>query len=458
MKLNQDAAIAAIATAPAPGAVGIIRVSGQGVLDIADMLFLPKSGGKLSDRPARSAVFGTVLDAEANPLDVCLAIFFPGPASYTGEDTLELQCHGGRAVLSAVLERVLACGARMAGPGEFTRRAYLNGKLDLAQAEAVADLISADWEGAVKNAAAQLSGAYGAKIRAIYEDLRAVAAAYTAAMDYSDQNVLPPELDSSVAALRRAAGELRRLADSARAGEILRDGLHTAVVGRPNAGKSSVFNRLLGFSRSIVTDEAGTTRDIVSEKVCIGGIPLRLSDTAGLREGTSAPERMGIALTRSEAATAGLVLAVFDGSAPLTAEDEEVMRLCGRDALCLCNKMDLGICEETLARLRAQFDAVFVLSAESGDGFDALTAALPAAAGCEGVRYDGSLVTNARQRDALRLAAELAEEALRAHELGVEDALWGTLQEACEAIGTILGISVPEDVEKEVFSRFCIGK
>ena len=458
MKLNQDAAIAAIATAPAPGAVGIIRISGRDSEIIADRLFFPKSGGKLADRPARSAVFGEIRGESGEVLDNALAIFFPGPASYTGEDTVELQCHGGPALLQTVLDRVLDCGARMAGPGEFTRRAFLNGKMDLTQAEAVADLISADWEGAVKNAAAQLSGAYGARIRSVYESLRSVAAAYTAVMDYSDQNVSAPDTDGAAAELAAAGKTLCELVRGASSGQILRDGLHTAVVGRPNAGKSSVFNRLLGFSRSIVTDEAGTTRDVVTEKVCVGGVPLRLADTAGLREGTTAPERMGIALARSEADRAGLILAVFDVSAPLTEEDEEVLSLAGENIICLCNKCDLTVDNTTKTRLENTFKTCISVSAVTGEGFDALAAAVTRAAGFSGVRFDGSLVTNARQRDMLSRAEELVRDALTALELGAEDALWGCVTEACEAVGSVLGIAVPEDVEKEVFSRFCIGK
>lgn len=458
MNATYDAAIAAIATAPANGAVGIIRISGAHATDIADRVFFPKKGRALSARPPRTLCFGTARDASGCVLDNCLATFMPGPQSYTGEDVVELHCHGGAALLSLVLEAVLAAGARMARAGEFTRRAFLNGKLDLTQAEAVADLIAADWDGAVKNAAAQLSGSFGARIRDMYTTLRDCLAVYTAAMDYADQNVPVPATESVRADLAATLSRLEEMLAREGEGQILQHGLRTAVVGRPNAGKSSVFNRLVGFSRSIVTEEAGTTRDVVSEKVCVGGVPLLLCDTAGIRRGESAPERAGIDLARAEAARAGLVLAVFDVSAPLEEADLEVMAQAGENTLCILNKSDLAPCPQTVERLCGRFSRTVSLSALTGEGMEALGEAVAAAAGLRGVHYDGTLVTSARQRDDLRAAAAAARDALQAAELGAEDAVWGSLSEACECLGRILGIAVPEDVENEIFSRFCIGK
>lgn len=456
MKSHQDAAIAAIATAPVNGAVGILRVSGAGAVEIAEKVFSANNGRPLSKQPPRTLVFGLARDRTGAVLDKCLAVRFPAPYSYTGEDVAELHCHGGAALLSMVLQALIDAGARMAEPGEYTRRAFLNGKLDLTQAEAVADLIDADWQGAVKNAAGQLAGVFGERLRALYARLTATCAGLAARLDWADQNVeAPPEDRAELAAL---AEELAALADTAAVGRAVKEGVRAAVIGRPNAGKSSLFNRLLGYDRSIVTAEAGTTRDVVSEKIPVGGVPLLLSDTAGIRAAEGAPETAGVALARREAERADLLLCVFDASAPLTAEDAEIMAVRGRCELCVANKADLGQNEDALRRLRARYETVLPFSAKTGEGTDALAGAVKRAAGMENLRCDGSIVTNARQADGLRRAAGYAREAAEAAEAGAEDALWGLVSDACREIGKLLGAETDGDVEREIFSRFCLGK
>ena len=459
MKLHQDAAIAAIATAPSTGAVGIIRVSGAGAFEIADRVFFPRDGRPLSAHEPRRLIFGLARASSGEVLDNCLGVRMPGPSSYTGEDVAELQCHGGGGVMSLVLRALLDAGARMAVPGEFTRRAFLNGKLDLVQAEAVADLIDADWQGAVQNAAAQLSGTFGDRIRELYDKLRDLSAEYSAVMDYADQFVDAGDGSALRARLDGLDGELCSLCEGIAAGRIVKNGLRTCIAGRPNAGKSSLFNRLLGYARSIVTDEAGTTRDVVSEKALIAGVPLVLSDTAGIRGTQSAPERAGVALAREEAGRAELLLLVFDGGEPLTPEDEELIALArpGKTVL-ICNKSDLPRCDAAWARLQSAGHPVISISAVTGEGMDALLEEIRRMAGLSGASYDGMLVTNARQADALRTARDAVAAAKAAKDAGAEDAIWSALTDAVNAVGGILGIDVAEDVEERVFSRFCLGK
>ena len=306
----QNDTIAAIATAPGTGAIAVIRVSGPQAAQVVQEC----TGGRVLQ--PRLATLVRVRDARDCVIDECVATFFAGPASFTGEDTVELSCHGGMLVTRRVLERVLACGARPAEPGEFSRRAFENGKMDLTQAEAVMDVISAGSDLALRAAQNQLQGAIGSKVGAAVDILINVAAHVEAYIDFPEEDIAPDTTDALLAQLDEVAGILRRLLDTADEGRLLREGVRTAIVGAPNVGKSSLLNMLLGYERAIVSSTAGTTRDTIEESVALGGLCLRLIDTAGLHESADAIECAGMERSRRAGAEADLLLEVADVSAP----------------------------------------------------------------------------------------------------------------------------------------------
>ena len=317
--------IAAIATGMAVTAIGIVRVSGPRAVQAAEAVFSPADGRPLGAHADRQLVYGRLRGRDGADIDLCLATVSRAPHSYTGEDTAELQCHGSPAVLREALGALFSQGARQALPGEFTRRAFLNGRMDLVQAEAVIDIIEAETAEGAKNAVGQLGGALSRRIGAVYSALLDEEAHFGALLDYPDEDIEPFELEKCRAALDGARAELRAILGTFERGRILREGVPAALIGRPNAGKSSLMNALLGYERAIVTAAPGTTRDTIEEKAVLGGVAVRLTDTAGLREARGEAERLGVERARSAAESAELVLAVFDGSQPLTAADEETL-------------------------------------------------------------------------------------------------------------------------------------
>ena len=319
--------IAAIATPLAPSAIGILRLSGPEAIAVVDRVFTPGHGAPMSQRPDRALVYGALRDPEGQVIDYCLATVSRAPHSYTGEDTAELQCHGSPSALVLALDALFAAGARQALAGEFTRRAFLAGKLDLTRTEAIADLIHAESPAAVRQAAGQLGGALAVAIEEIYQSLTDLLAHFHAVLDYPDEDIEPFQAAEISRALQAAAGKLDQLAGSYRRGRALIEGVPCAIIGRPNAGKSTLFNALLGYDRAIVTPIAGTTRDTVEERLNLGGILLRLIDTAGLHQADDQVEQLGMDRSRAAVAQAELVLVVLDGSRPLTQEDEAVLAL-----------------------------------------------------------------------------------------------------------------------------------
>ena len=452
--------IAAIATGAGRTALGVIRLSGDRAVELAERIFRPARGGRLTERPPHRLVLGDVLDDSGLVLDQVLATYALGPRSFTGEDTAELQGHGSPAALTAILRQLFRLGARQAGPGEFTRRAFLNGRMDLTQAEAVMDLIDSDTAAAARNAAAQLHGAVTRKTDKIYDALLGLEAHFQAVVDYPDEGVEPLEAAHLAQGLAEASGTLRQLLSGFSRGLALKEGVPCAILGRPNVGKSSLLNALLGYDRAIVTDRAGTTRDTLEEKLSLGGTLLRLTDTAGLRATEDPAERQGVQRARAAAAAASLVLAVFDGSAPLTEEDLAVMDAALRapHAIALINKSDLDPLLNPAA-LTARFPLVLPVSACSGAGLEALADAVgDLLAGSEPVET-GELITNARQYDAIfraEAAVRRAEAALRA---GLTpDAVLLDTEDALAALGELSGRTLREDLVDAVFSRFCVGK
>ena len=441
--------IAAVATPAGPGAIGILRLSGPEAVSAASAAFRAADGRPLEAHPPRRLIYGDLLDREGAVIDKVLATYTRGPASYTGEDTAELHCHGAPMVLSLGLESLFSHGARQARPGEFTRRAFLNGRLDLVQAEAVGDLLEASsWEGA-RHAAGQLSGALSRRIGGIYSALVDVMAHFHAVLDYPDEDIDPFRESELEVVLSRQAAQLRALLATCRRGSQILHGLRCAIVGRPNAGKSSLLNALLGYERAIVTEIPGTTRDTVEETVTVGGTLLRLIDTAGLRDTPDRVEQMGVERSRAAMESAELILVLWDSSSPVTQEDGEL----------LCQATSLA--PTVLVRSKSDLmPPVVELSARTGQGLEeleqAIRSALPRQTGEEAY---GELLTNARQEEAASRALERLEGAQAGLSAGgTPDALLTDVEEALSALGELTGASVREDITDRIFQRFCVGK
>ena len=448
--------IAAVSTALQLSAIGILRLSGDGCAEIAGRVFTRKNGEPLASAPNRKLVLGALHDAQGRIIDHCMAVFTRGPHSYTGEDTVELHCHGSPAVLTAGLEALYAAGARPAGRGEFTKRAFLNGRMDLTQAEAVIDLIESDSTDAAANAAGQVAGVLQAALAPVYDALTDLCSHFHAVLDYPDEDIDDFSLPGYTHCLTGAVDTLDKLLATYARGRILRQGAAAAIVGKPNVGKSSILNALAGFDRAIVTQIPGTTRDTIEEPVLLGHTRLRLIDTAGIRQTSDAVEAIGVTRARRAVQDADLLLFVCDGSQPLDSSDLAVLEACAgkAQAVALLNKSDLGTCvrSETLP-----FPAIAV-SAKTGAGFDALARRVDAmfagSAPC-----DGSILTNARQYDAVRRAAHALRDALAGLSAGqTPDAVLTDVEAAMQAIGEVTGATVREDITARIFERFCVGK
>ena len=437
--------IYALAT-PVGGAIAVVRISGPGAEALLKRVFTGRGA-------PREMAYGRVVDGAGETLDEAMAAFFPAPRSYTGEDMAELYLHGGQVTVRRVLA-LLGCHARSARPGEFTERAFLAGKMDLAQAEAVMDLINAGAERSAKSALAQLEGRLSVRIADVERELLDALSGLEAAIDY------PEELEDDVTSalpevLAAAEQELHALAGAGLSGRVLREGARVAIVGRPNAGKSSLLNALAGAERAIVTQFAGTTRDVLEETVSMEGVPVTLYDTAGIRAADDPVERIGVERARLAAERADLLLVCFDAAAPLTEEDLALLRETeGRPRIAVCNKSDLPALwsAETLA---AQGISACTVSAETGEGLASLRHAIAVRVAPE---QESALVTNARHIEALQLAAASVAEAQQ-NAGGAELELVATdLREALSALGQITGRTAAADLIERIFSKFCVGK
>lgn len=453
--------IAAVATPPGTGGVGILRLSGPGAAQAAARVFRPKGTRALPDAPDRQLLYGTLLDQAGQALDTGLAFVSRAPHSYTGEETAELQCHGSPMVLSLVLDALFAAGARQARAGEFTQRAFLNGKLDLTQAEAVIDLIEAETPAAARQAAGQLTGALSRRIDAIYSGLTDVMAHFCAVLDYPDEDLDPFQTQQLQEALQAQEEALTALLRTSRRGRLLSQGLTCVLLGRPNAGKSSLLNALAGYERAIVTPIPGTTRDTVEETVTVGGTLLRLIDTAGLRDTPDRVEQMGVERSRAAMESAELILVLWDSSSPVTQEDGELLSqaMSLAPTVLVRSKSDLLSAPLPLLSLDPM-PPVVELSARTGQGLEeleqAIRSALPRQTGEEAY---GELLTNARQEEAASRALERLEGAQAGLSAGVTpDALLTDVEEALSALGELTGASVREDITDRIFQRFCVGK
>lgn len=450
--------IAAISTPQAAGGIGIVRLSGDDAIAIADRLFRPTGPTPLRELGGYRAAHGRVA-FQGEDLDECVALVFRAPKSYTGENVVELSCHGGLFVLQQVLRAVLASGAVPAGPGEFTKRAFLNGKLDLTEAEAVMGIISAQGEQGAKAALTALDGALSKKMNALCQSLVALSAQLAAWVDYPDDEIEELGNGELLQTLQSVEGELSALLRRFDAGSAVTQGVQTAILGKPNVGKSALMNLLSGFGRSIVTSIAGTTRDVVEQTVRLGDLVLHLADTAGIRATDDVVEQIGVDRARQAGDRAGLVFAVFDLSRPLDEADEAILRLCeGKRAVGVLNKSDLPR-QADAAALKARLPVCVELCALSGDGLDALEQAAERLLGTAELDPAAAMLTTERQK-------QNAEQALFAVRRTIEDLHSGmtldavnvSIDDAIDALLALTGEKVSDAVVDEVFSRFCVGK
>ena len=465
--------IAAISTPHGKGGVAVLRVSGADAVAVASRVFVPRNGKTLAECTARMATYGAILAPEGEewlPVDDGLATVFRAPASFTGEDTVEIACHGGILLTQTVLSALLAAGARMARPGEFTRRAFLNGKIGLGAAEAVGSLLEAQSRGQMTLALGGLHGKLEARSRACYEQMRAVLTSVLACIDFPDEDLAEMSREDMINTLQTTERELVALGNTYRTGHAIAEGIPTVICGRTNVGKSSLYNRLLGREAAIVTDIEGTTRDILSETTTLGQVTLRLFDTAGLRDTDDRVERIGIDRARRAMDEAELILALFDLTRPLTDDERALLdELAERDeprgtVIALLNKFD-AVCDtrvssEVCAAVTAKIAHTMTVSAKSGAGMEALADLVDTlfVDGTLSLR-DDAVVVNARQMATVTRALEALRSSLDALRAGLPmDLCCVDLTAAMSALSELDGREIGEDVVSEIFSHFCVGK
>ena len=451
--------IAAIATAPGAGGIAVVRLSGPDSYAVAEKVFRPVNAAKsVRDAKGYTALYGGFV-AGGSVFDNGVALFFRAPHSYTGEDVVELSCHGGTAVARILLESCIAAGAQPAGPGEYTRRALLNGKLSLTQAEAVADMIGADSRQGVALANAALEGALAGEIRTRQQQLTALQAHLTAWVDYPEEDVPALEDAQLAATLTEVETALTRLIDGYGAGAVLRQGVDCAIVGRPNAGKSTLLNLLAGFDRAIVTPVAGTTRDVVEQAVMVGDVRLNLFDTAGVRETEDIVEAEGIRRSWKKLEEAGLVLAVFDGSEPACEEDLRLAQACkGRPAIALINKEDKALAFDVTA-VQDCFARVLSVSCQDPAARAGITDAVETLLHAKEIDPHAASLANQRQLSAATRARDAVQSARQAVDMGYGlDAVSVCVDDALDALYSLTGENATDAVIEQVFETFCVGK
>jgi tRNA modification GTPase len=456
--------VAAIATPIGPGGIGMIRVSGPEAFDFASRFFKNHSGKSVVDFPSHTVHLGLVVHPETRePIDQALLSVFRAPKSYTGEDTVEISCHGGMVTLRRVLEAVFAAGVRPAEPGEFTKRAFLNGRLDLAQAEAVNDLIRARTDDAQRIALRQLGGALSSQVRSVTDSILSMLARIEAAIDFPE-DVPEPDPCTITKDIEEMVSVLDKLIETAGRGRIYREGISLAIVGRPNVGKSSLLNALLRQTRAIVTPIPGTTRDVIEETIIIHGMPVVAADTAGIRPSMDEVEQIGVELTEQTMAAANMALVVVDCSVGITDEDREILDR-ARSAMIVLNKIDLiakNEMKETINRISAEFPGHIVteVSASSGDGIelleDRIAEAMLGTAHCS---TEAVFVTSLRHKRTLITARESLSKALDTINKSMPiDLMSVDLVAARTSLGEITGDTASEDLIDRIFEDFCIGK
>lgn len=456
--MSDLSAIAAISTPLGTGGVGIIRISGKNATEIADRIFVSVNGIKLSSSKGYRAYFGRIFDGET-AVDEVVCLVFRAPHSYTGEDVVEINCHGGVVLLKKILRLVLQNGAQAAAPGEFTKRAFLNGKLDLSEAESVMTLISAQGEQGANAAFNQLEGSLSRKIEKINFSLLSLAAHIAAWVDYPDDEIEELGNNELYSTIYNAYLELCALLSNFDSGMAVTNGVEAAIVGKPNVGKSTLMNLLTGYDRSIVTEIEGTTRDVVEETVNLNGCILRISDTAGMRETGDIVEKLGVERSRKKLERAAIVFAVFDLSKPLSDEDKELIDECkDKNVIPIINKTDLEP-RLDVDYIKNKLGSPLFISAKSGDGYNELCDRVAELMGTKNFDTTSAMLVNERQRICCQKASDALKDALEALNIGLTpDAIGVCIDDAIAALLELTGQKASEAVVDEVFKQFCVGK
>lgn len=456
--MSDLSAIAAISTPLGTGGVGIIRISGKNATEIADRIFVSVNGIKLNSSKGYRAYFGRIFDGET-AVDEVVCLVFRAPHSYTGEDVVEINCHGGVVLLKKILRLVLQNGAQAAAPGEFTKRAFLNGKLDLSEAESVMTLISAQGEQGANAAFNQLEGSLSRKIEKINSSLLSLAAHIAAWVDYPDDEIEELGNNELYSTIYNAHLELCALLSNFDSGMAVTNGVEAAIVGKPNVGKSTLMNLLTGYDRSIVTEIEGTTRDVVEETVNLNGCILRISDTAGMRETGDIVEKLGVERSRKKLERAAIVFAVFDLSKPLSDEDKELIDECkDKNVIPIINKTDLEP-RLDVDYIKNKLGSPLFISAKSGDGYNELCDRVAELMGTKNFDTTSAMLVNERQRICCQKASDALKDALEALNLGLTpDAIGVCIDDAIAALLELTGQKASEAVVDEVFKQFCVGK
>ncbi|HBL85153.1 MAG: tRNA uridine-5-carboxymethylaminomethyl(34) synthesis GTPase MnmE [Clostridiales bacterium GWF2_38_85] len=455
--------VAAISTPIGKGGIAVIRISGEKAVEIAKKVFILNSEKELSGIKANTAVYGSIYAGKTN-IDDGIATVFKAPHSFTGEDTVEISCHGGLMITQRVLEAVLDAGAELAGAGEFTKRAFLNGKITLSQAEAVGGMIDAKTDKHLAVSLLQAKGSLSEALGKIIDRLVALAASVYAFIDYPDEDMTDVTIPEMKQELQFLSERLNQLISTHRYGKAISEGVDTAIVGKPNTGKSSLLNLIVGYDRAIVTDIAGTTRDVISEQVRFGSVLLNLSDTAGIRESDDKIEWMGVKKSREKINEAEIVIAVFDGSGPLTEQDREIMLLLSNrkdSTIAVINKIDIE--DSDLYEIRDNFKRVVRISAKTGDGMTRLNTEIEELCGkqnrtASGSAAEGEIILGARQHTALLKAKKAVESAKESLDLYTQDIAGLDIEAAVAALSEVDGRAVSEQIVNEIFSKFCVGK
>lgn len=447
--------IAAISTPPGVGGIGIIRISGDNALNVAKRIFKAKNKSEIKPFTIR---FGYVVDENQNALDQVLVSYFKSPKSYTGEDVIEINCHGGNVSTREILELVLKNGTRLAEPGEFTKRAFLNGKLDLTQAEAVIELINSKSDKESKASYKQLEGLLGAKIKEIKQDIIDLLVDIEANIDYPEYDIEEVRRERIYNVLSANVAKLETLEKSFESGKILRDGVSTVIIGKPNVGKSSLLNRLVKEDRAIVTEIAGTTRDTIEEYITIRGIPLKLIDTAGIHETDDIVESIGVNKSKKAIDESELVLLMLDATRELSKEDEELLEATkNKNRIILINKIDA---DKKINKDMFKSDKVIEMSTKTLAGIEELEETIEEMFNISELNIENEIViTNVRHKNLIHKAAEEIKNAIVSIKNGLPiDMLSIDLQEALQNLGEITGESISEEVVKGIFAKFCVGK
>ena len=456
--MTDQTTIAAISTAQGEGGIGVIRISGENAVEIADSVFQSVSQKKLCDMKGYTAAFGKIV-SNGEALDEAVALVFRAPHSYTGEDVVELSCHGGVYITQQVLRAVLSAGAKPAQAGEFTKRAFLNGKLDLTGAEAVIDIITAKSRSAARAALSIKDGALFRRVNAVKDNLLTLAAHLSAWADYPEEDIAEVTDDDILSVCKSAQEELTRLLGTYDSGQAVKEGIDTVIAGRPNVGKSTLMNLLSGYEKSIVTEIPGTTRDIVEDTVVAGDVILRLSDTAGLRETGDVVEKIGVDRAKQRLEQCGLLLAVFDNSRPLEDFDFHLLKT-AKDVptIAIINKTDLPN-QLDISKISDCVSKIIFISAATGEGKDELIRAIAELAGTDQLNPSEGILANERQRANVIAALQAVNEATEAVTMGLTyDAVTVTLEDAIGALLEMTGERTSDEIIDRVFHNFCVGK